>query len=46
MRPVHEADIEYVQVVIRNLRQKIELDPARPRIIINDPGVGYRIVTD
>jgi two-component system KDP operon response regulator KdpE len=39
----HDSDIEYVRVVVRNLRQKIEPDPARPTIILNDPGVGYRI---
>jgi two-component system KDP operon response regulator KdpE len=35
-----------VRVVVRNLRQKIEPDPARPTIILNDPGVGYRIRGD
>lgn len=42
----HDSDIEYVRVVVRNLRQKIEPDPARPTIILNDPGVGYRIRGD
>jgi two-component system KDP operon response regulator KdpE len=29
--------------VIRNLRQKIEADPARPRILMTELGVGYRL---
>ncbi len=41
--PAHERDIEYLRVVVRNLRQKLELDPGQPRLILNDPGVGYRL---
>lgn len=42
--PAHAEDIEYVRVAIRSLRQKLENDPAKPMFIMNDPGVGYRIV--
>ncbi|MES2495883.1 MAG: response regulator transcription factor [Pseudomonadota bacterium] len=41
--PAHEKDIEYLRVVVRNLRQKLEEDAARPTLIVNDPGVGYRL---
>ena len=41
--PVHEGDIEYLRVAVRSLRQKLETDPARPALILNDPGVGYRL---
>ncbi|ABQ67828.1 two component transcriptional regulator, winged helix family [Rhizorhabdus wittichii RW1] len=41
--PAHEKDIEYLRVVVRNLRQKLEEDAARPSLIVNDPGVGYRL---
>lgn len=41
--PAHENDIEYIRVAIRGLRQKIELDPAQPRLLVNDPGIGYRL---
>lgn len=41
--PAHEKDIEYLRVVVRNLRQKLEQDAARPALILNDPGVGYRL---
>jgi two-component system, OmpR family, KDP operon response regulator KdpE len=33
---------QYLRVHIANLRRKIELDPLRPRLIITEPGVGYR----
>jgi DNA-binding response OmpR family regulator len=42
--PAHERQIEYLRVAIRNLRQKLELDPSEPRIIINEPSVGYRLL--
>lgn len=41
-----EGHVEYLRIVVRNLRQKIELDPARPKLIINELGIGYRIMTD
>jgi two-component system KDP operon response regulator KdpE len=40
----YERHIEYLRVVIRNIRQKLETDPARPAIIINELGVGYRLM--
>lgn len=33
---------QYLRVHIRSLRRKIEQDPVRPRLIITEPGVGYR----
>ncbi|MFA6218353.1 MAG: response regulator transcription factor [Erythrobacter sp.] len=39
----HRGDVEYLRVAIRALRLKIEDDPARPQIIRNEPGVGYRL---
>lgn len=39
----HRDDVEYLRVAIRALRLKIEDDPARPVIIRNEPGVGYRL---
>lgn len=41
----HEAEhhVEYLRVLIRTLRQKLEDDPQRPRIIGNELGIGYRL---
>jgi two-component system, OmpR family, KDP operon response regulator KdpE len=36
----------YVRVYLAQLRQKIELDPARPRLLLTEPGVGYRLRAD
>jgi two-component system KDP operon response regulator KdpE len=35
-----------LRVNISNLRRKIEADPSRPRHIITEPGVGYRLVPE
>jgi two-component system KDP operon response regulator KdpE len=40
----YERHIEYLRVVIRNLRQKLETDLSRPEIIVNELGVGYRLM--
>jgi len=37
----YTGDVDYVRIYISHLRQKIEPDPALPRYIITDPGVGY-----
>jgi two-component system KDP operon response regulator KdpE len=36
---------QYLRVYIANLRRKLEHDPIRPRIILTEPGVGYRFET-
>jgi two-component system KDP operon response regulator KdpE len=35
-------EANYLRVFVRQLRQKIESDPSRPRHILTEPGVGYR----
>jgi two-component system sensor histidine kinase KdpD len=44
--PAQEGQIDYLRVAIRSLRQKLEDEPARPRLIVNEPGVGYRLAAD
>jgi two-component system, OmpR family, KDP operon response regulator KdpE len=37
------ADVQYLRVYIRQLRQKLEADPEQPRHILTETGVGYRL---
>jgi two-component system, OmpR family, KDP operon response regulator KdpE len=41
--PAHTEDTQYLRVYVGQLRQKIELRPDDPRIILTEPGIGYRI---
>ena len=38
-----ETDVQYLRIYIRALRQKVEPDPERPRYILTETGVGYRL---
>jgi two-component system sensor histidine kinase KdpD len=42
--PAQERQIDYLRVAIRALRQKLERDPTQPSLIVNEPGVGYRLI--
>jgi len=43
----HYEDTQHLlRVNISNLRRKLEVDPTRPRYIITEPGVGYRLRTE
>jgi two-component system, OmpR family, KDP operon response regulator KdpE len=41
-----EEDSHLLRVNISNLRHKLEADPSRPRYIVTEPGVGYRLKTN
>jgi len=41
--PAHTEDTQYLRVYIGQLRQKIEEKPDDPRIVLTEPGIGYRI---
>ncbi|CDF84413.1 KDP operon transcriptional regulatory protein KdpE [Pseudomonas knackmussii B13] len=42
--PSHTEDTHYLRVFMANLRKKIEEEPARPRHLLTEVGVGYRFV--
>lgn len=42
--PAHTDDTVYLRVYVNQLRQKLELDPTDPKLILTEPGVGYRLV--
>ncbi|MBI3945841.1 MAG: response regulator transcription factor [Armatimonadetes bacterium] len=41
--PEYEEETQYLRVHVGRIRRKIEPDPARPRYVITEPGVGYRL---
>ena len=41
--PAHVEDTAYLRVYINQLRQKLEADPVTPKLIVTEPGVGYRL---
>ncbi|MFM2278597.1 MAG: hypothetical protein RLZZ444_828 [Pseudomonadota bacterium] len=42
--PARQDQVDYLRVAVGALRKKLERDPARPELIHNEPGVGYRLV--
>ena len=42
--PEYGDEREYLRTFVKQLRRKLEQDPARPRLILTQPGVGYRLV--
>jgi two-component system KDP operon response regulator KdpE len=44
--PDYAEEAQYLRVYVNQLRRKLEADPAHPRIIITEPGVGYRFIID
>lgn len=42
----HAQDTQYLRVFIGQLRQKLEADPATPKLLQTEPGIGYRFVAD
>ena len=41
--PSHESDTHYLRVYMKQLREKLERDPVRPRHLVTETGVGYRL---
>ncbi len=44
--PAHVNEVQYLRVYMTQLRHKLENDPARPRFLMNEPGIGYRLKYD
>ncbi len=44
--PAYLRQSQYLRVYMRQLRHKLEIDPARPRYLTTEPGVGYRFKID
>ena len=44
--PTHQSDTHYLRIYMKQLREKLEADPVRPRYLLTDTGVGYRLVTE
>lgn len=42
--PHHQHQTHYLRIYMSHLRQKLEPDPSRPRYLITEPGMGYRLV--
>ena len=43
--PAYETETNYLRVYLAQLRRKLEPDPAHPRYLITEPGMGYRFVS-
>lgn len=44
--PEYGDEAQYLRVYINQLRRKLEAEPTHPRILITEPGVGYRFIPD
>jgi len=44
--PSYSKETQYLRVYMTQLRHKLESDPTRPRFLINEPGIGYRLKID
>jgi two-component system KDP operon response regulator KdpE len=42
----HQMDIRSLRVYVASLRRKLEIDPTRPKYILTEPAVGYRLVSE
>jgi two-component system KDP operon response regulator KdpE len=44
--PGYAQQSHYLRVYMTQLRRKLERDPAQPRLLLTEPGVGYRLSED
>ena len=43
--PDSVLEVQYLRVYVTQLRRKIEPDPAQPRFLLTEPGIGYRLTS-
>ena len=44
--PHYATETQYLRVYMGQLRHKLEADPARPRYLLTEPAVGYRLAAE
>jgi two-component system, OmpR family, KDP operon response regulator KdpE len=44
--PTHAADTHYLRIYMKQLRDKLEQDPLRPRLLLTETGIGYRLAAE
>jgi two-component system KDP operon response regulator KdpE len=44
--PTHATDTHYLRIYMKQIRDKLEADPVRPRHFLTESGVGYRLTVD
>ena len=44
--PGHAHQMQYLRVYMTQLRHKLEIHPARPKYLVTEPGIGYRLRTE
>jgi len=44
--PTHLQDTHYLRIYLKQLRDKLEIDPVRPRHFMTETGLGYRLIAD
>ena len=44
--PTHVNSTHYLRIYMKQLRDKLEIDPVRPRHFLTETGIGYRLVVD
>jgi two-component system KDP operon response regulator KdpE len=44
--PGYLAQTHYLRVYVAHLREKLEADPSKPRLIATEPGIGYRLLPE
>jgi two-component system KDP operon response regulator KdpE len=44
--PEYMEETHYLRVYLAHLRHKLEVDPAHPKLLLTEPGIGYRLALD